>query len=266
MPLRLRVLVVGALLLTVGGCMTPSARQQLERFEDRLKEVEGRLATLRKAQEKSAQKLSKLREGLEGRTVEVEELQERVRNQQGTNELLSHRIDQLKERQDHLYSDMDSRLSRLEEPQSGGEVESGAAPVGPGSNSNSAPESATEAYQSALQKVKAHEYRAAATAFERFLKAHSDSKLSPNAQYWLGECYYVLRQFERALVEFNRVLENYPNSRKVPAALLKIGFSFYELDELESAQRALDRVVERFPDSSEARLAQRRLKEIDSGG
>ena len=43
-----------------------------------------------------------------------------------------------------------------------------------------------------------------------------------NAQYWLGEAYYVNHDYTNALAAFQRVVDKYPQSRKVPDALLKV--------------------------------------------
>ncbi|MFP4559887.1 MAG: tol-pal system protein YbgF, partial [Thiohalorhabdus sp.] len=123
--------------------------------------------------------------------------------------------------------------------------------------------SAEEAYQKAFSKVQENAYQEAVDGFQRFLEEYPDSDLASNAQYWLGESHYVLREFERALKEFNRVLKEHPDSEKAPAALLKIGYSFYELGDMDGAREALSRVRERFPDSSEARLARQRLNRME---
>jgi tol-pal system protein YbgF len=205
--------------------------------------------------------------------VEVENLRQEVRSQQGTLEVLQHRLGRLSDRQRRLYEDMDSRLRSLEQEDAGPaadqDADSGAeqADKGPvGGAGDAQARSAEAAYKAAFAKIEANEYEAAAEAFKGFLDRHPDSDLAPNARYWLGESYYVLRDFEQALAEFNKVLQNHPDSRKAPAALLKIGYSFYELGEYDSAGQALERVRERFPESSEARLARQRLNRMEEEG
>ena len=86
--------------------------------------------------------------------------------------------------------------------------------------------------------------------------------MADNAQYWLGEAYYVNRSFPEALAAFQRVVENFPGSRKLPDALLKIGYCDYELKEYSAARAALLHVTTKFPDSSAAPLAQQRLEKM----
>jgi tol-pal system protein YbgF len=278
-PGRLRPIRAGAALALAGllaGCLPPpdggpeSAQQgptAQERIQQRLDALESDLAELKRASSAS----SGMQQGLESLTVEVEDLRQEVRSQQGTLEVVQHRLDRLAERQRRLYEDVDSRLRTLEKGGGGG---AGAATGDGGQGDDAGPDaggdvgggSAESAYKAAFAEIEANEYEAAAQAFQGFLEQHPDSDLVPNARYWLGESHYVLRDFEQALVEFNKVLQSHPDSRKAPAALLKIGYAFYELGEYDSARQALQRVRERFPEASEARLARQRLNRMEEEG
>ena len=67
--------------------------------------------------------------------------------------------------------------------------------------------------------------------------SYPDSPLADNAQYWLGEAYYVNKSFPEALAAFQRVVDKYPQSRKLPDAMLKIGYCDYELKQWQAARR-----------------------------
>ncbi len=88
--------------------------------------------------------------------------------------------------------------------------------------------------------------------------------MADNAQYWLGEAYYVNKAYPEAQAAFQRVVDQYPQSRKLPDALLKIGFCRYELKQFESAREVLGQVVARFTDTPAARLAQQRLDKMSA--
>ena len=117
-------------------------------------------------------------------------------------------------------------------------------------------------YDSAFETLRAGRYQEAAEAFRRFVADHPESALAANARYWLGESYYVVRDFDAALPEFQQVIDNYPESNKRPDALLKIGFVYFEQGRMEEARTTLERVVADFPDTTAANLAQRRLNQI----
>ena len=98
------------------------------------------------------------------------------------------------------------------------------------------------------------------------LEQWPDGRYADNAQYWIGEGFYVQRQYEAALKQFNTLLQEYPGSSKVPDAMLKIGFSLYELKQTDQARSTLQRIVDEFPDSAAATLAKPRLELIERNG
>ncbi|MDX1557022.1 MAG: tol-pal system protein YbgF [Xanthomonadales bacterium] len=135
--------------------------------------------------------------------------------------------------------------------------------------SRSAPDTAAgekAAYDTAFQALKELRYADAAQLFQEFLGQYPQSEYADNAQYWLGESYYVTRNYDIALNAFQGLLDNYPDSPKVPDALLKIGYTHYELKEWDQARAALTRVEQDYPDTTLARLAASRLKSMRMEG
>ncbi|MDT8449032.1 MAG: tol-pal system protein YbgF [Wenzhouxiangellaceae bacterium] len=121
-------------------------------------------------------------------------------------------------------------------------------------------EAERQAYDQAFLALRETRYADAAEGFDRFLRDHPDSSYSPNAMYWLGEVYYVTRDFETALRQFQRLQEKYPDSSKKPDALLKTGFAHYELGQWERARAALEQVIAEYPGTNYSRLAENRLR------
>jgi tol-pal system protein YbgF len=121
---------------------------------------------------------------------------------------------------------------------------------------------ARQAYQEAFQLVKDGEYQKAREALRKFLGNYPGSQYADNAQYWLGETYYVMGEYENALEEFQNVAEKYPKSSKVPAAKLKTGYSYYELEDYRQARKQLIGVMDSYPDHRVADLAKEQLETI----
>jgi tol-pal system protein YbgF len=119
-------------------------------------------------------------------------------------------------------------------------------------------------YETAWRALEKKDYRLAVTRFKEFLQKHPKSRLANNAQYWIGECHYALREFDQAILEFDAVRSRYPQGDKVPAALLKQGFAFAELGEKVNARLILQEVVEKYAQSPEAVQAKQRLKSLES--
>ncbi len=220
---------------------------------------------------------------------EMEALESEVRELRGQTEALSHRIGQMEERQRQLYLDADQRLQRIEAApalQAAGQPPPppGALPEAPATPTQTAtrdqPPPATspaagtpeatgvdpfaeqQAYQSAFDLLKSGRYDEAAGAFQQFIAEFPTGSYADNAQYWLGETFYITRRFEQAVREFERLLSAHPASQKTTHALLKIGYAHDELGNVEEAERVLGALIERHPQSAAAGLARKRLVSI----
>lgn len=119
-------------------------------------------------------------------------------------------------------------------------------------------------YDEAWKLVERKEYRAGIARFKEFLKKHPQSEYADNAQYWIGESHYALREFDQAILEFDAVRRKYPKGDKVPAALLKQGFAFAELGDKVDARLILQELVDRYPQSPESAKAKQKLKALES--
>jgi tol-pal system protein YbgF len=121
-------------------------------------------------------------------------------------------------------------------------------------------------YEKALGILREGRYVEAATAFNRFLEKYPGSVYADNAYYWLGETYYVNRDFDHSLAAFNQLVGAYPMSPKVPGARLKIGYIYYEQKDWSAARKELSALVTGYPGSTEARLADDRLQRMKKEG
>ena len=128
------------------------------------------------------------------------------------------------------------------------------------------PEAEKAAYDQGFQSLKDLKYADAAQQFSAFVVQYPNSDYADNAQYWLGESYYVTRNYDIALEAFQKLLSNYPDSPKVPDGLLKIGYTHYELKQWDQARAALVQVQEQYPDTTLARLAGSRLRSMKLEG
>ena len=115
-------------------------------------------------------------------------------------------------------------------------------------------------YQRAFQLLREAQYSQALAAFTRFLADYPDSAFSDNAQYWLAETHYVMRDYAAAIEAYQALIGTYPDSQKVSHAWLKIGYSQAELGQDALARATLEKVITRYPGTTVARLAEERLK------
>ena len=97
--------------------------------------------------------------------------------------------------------------------------------------------------------------------FVDFMAKYPTHPLVANAQYWIGEAYYVQRDYRQAMTEFQKVLDVAPNSPKVPDALLKVGLCYRNLRDESRARQTWDRVAKDYPKSASATKARALLNE-----
>lgn len=119
-------------------------------------------------------------------------------------------------------------------------------------------------YQDAFRLLKQADYDQAITAFDKFLSKYPDSQYSDNAQYWMGEAYYVTRRFDAAITEYMKLISNYPQSQRVPNSLLKIGYSYFELGKPDEAKKVLQELIDKYPGTSAAADAQEHLEKLST--
>ncbi len=115
-------------------------------------------------------------------------------------------------------------------------------------------------YGQSFDALKAGSYSIAITGFKDFLTSYPNSPLAENAQYWLGESYYVTHDLDSASTAFRNVLQKWPNSRKTPDAMLKLGYAQLDQKKVSEGRNTLSQVVQKYPGTDAARHATDRLQ------
>jgi tol-pal system protein YbgF len=115
-------------------------------------------------------------------------------------------------------------------------------------------------YKEAYETLHRGDLEGARRKFEGFLKQYSNTELSDNAQFWIGETYYLKKDYERAILEYEKAIVKYPEGDKIPAALFKQALAFSELGDKANARNLLRRVIEKYPHSDQAELAKKKLE------
>lgn len=116
-------------------------------------------------------------------------------------------------------------------------------------------------YERSYESLLRRQFGDAEVGFRGFLEQHRDHSLAGNAQYWLGETYYVQGDYKQAAQAFLSGYRDFPKSRKAADSLLKLGLSLNRLGQKEQACAAYMQVGSQFPKSAEAKKrAQSELK------
>ncbi len=117
-------------------------------------------------------------------------------------------------------------------------------PAGPSAATGGNPEAE---YQFAYNLLLQQDYGAAQTAFEQFVGRYPRNPLAANAQYWLGETYYVRGNYKQAAVAFLEGYERYGDGNKGADSLLKLAISLAHLGKTGAACSSLGELSGRYP-------------------
>jgi tol-pal system protein YbgF len=269
---RVGVIVTAALAVVgVSACVQPERVEVLEREQRRIqsdnlgqqKEIDATRASL-----------ADTRANLQQVQRELSSLKELI---DATRHQVGQQIDTTSRQGDQRVKDLEARLGKLAEgfKAQGEQLKLREDELKEVSKGLQLPAEATEIasaenetirrdYEVAWRNLEKRDYRIAIGRFKDFQKKHPKSNLAANAQYWIGESHYALREFDQAIIEFDAVRTKYPEAAKVPAALLKQAYAFAELGEKSNARLLLQEVVEKYAQTPEATQAKQKLKALES--
>jgi tol-pal system protein YbgF len=96
------------------------------------------------------------------------------------------------------------------------------------------------------------DYALAEEGFRRFLAQFPGDRMTPDAEYWLGESLFQRQRYRDAAEAFLNVSTKYETTGKAPDALLRLGQSLAGLGEKEAACASLAEVLRKYPRASVA--------------
>src|SRR5260221_11090933 len=94
------------------------------------------------------------------------------------------------------------------------------------------------------------DYPGAEEALRSFVQRYPNDPLAGNAEYWLGETYYVRKDYNNAAATFAEGYRKYPQSGKAADNLLKLGMSLGNVGQKKEACLTFRQVGHCFPQPS----------------
>lgn len=119
--------------------------------------------------------------------------------------------------------------------------------AGPEAAGGGDPANTKQLYETAYGHLLQQDYGAAEVAFDDFLKKYPSDPLAGNAQYWLGESFFVRGQYKQAAGAFLKGYQTYGKSAKAPDSLLKLAMSLDRLGQKDAACSSYGELSTRFP-------------------
>lgn len=212
--------------------------------------------------------------------IRLQQIESELQQLRGSIEEQNHAIRTMQTQLEKALSDADVRFQMLEKAQKAAPSQAAPAPLASADVKEDTPAAAETLpaplrgaapsgdvmmeYESAFALLKASNYEAAGQKFEAFVKAYPDHKLSGNAQYWLGETYYVQGEYDKAARTFAEGYQKFPKGSKAPDNLLKLGMSLAGLNKPKEACVALGQLQKDYPSESAPvlRRAEQEMKRL----
>ena len=133
--------------------------------------------------------------------------------------------------------------------------------VGDRVSSKISPAEYKKTYIAALSAYQNGELEAAVTGFAGLVMSDPSNVLADNSQYWLGECYYTMKNYKRAIIEFEKVFM-FPGTDKDDDAQLKLGHCHRSMGNIDKAREEYQRLIDYFPGSEFYDKGRESLKQL----
>lgn len=260
--MRRIIIIVAGLSLTVMvvACGDAAWADEVSQLKQQVQALQQSLRSMQQAT------LEKGIQSAEG-AAHVEGVRREFQSLQGSFDAVQFKLQNLQDSLSRYQQDTDSRLRAIEERLDILHKQGGGAKVGfmePAAAANAASEATL--YQKGLSLVRDGNYPQAAASFREYLQKYPKSSFSGNAQYWLAECYYAQRDYQRAIKEYQNTISVYPKLDKIASAKLKQALAFSDLGMNNEATLFLQKLVKDHPGTPEAQKAQDRLRMLTNRG
>lgn len=227
------------------------ARKQIQQLEKRVLKLEDAV----KLQTKSMLDLQ----------TQIDALNTEIRKLRGQNEETTHGLQDAEKRQKDFYVDLDARLRHFESAEETAKDAAAAAasaaktPAAPVTVDPSDPVPENRAFEAAYGLFKSGSHANAVKAFQEFLKKYPDSVQVPNANYWLGNAQFALKDYKGALDTYQGLLKDFPETPKSADVLYGIAVCQQGLKRTNASRKTLKQLVAKYPRSEAASKAKKML-------
>jgi tol-pal system protein YbgF len=106
-------------------------------------------------------------------------------------------------------------------------------------------------------------YDLAVEGFSSYVRSFPKSEFTDNAQYYIGQSYFLRGKYPEAVDAFNRVIASYPRSDIIGQAYFNRGRCFEEMKQPDRARESYEYVVKNLADTDAGRLAKQRLDALN---
>ena len=107
-------------------------------------------------------------------------------------------------------------------------------------------------FDRAMNLLAKAQYDQALAAFQGYADKHPDDAMAPQALFWVGDIYYVQKDYVSALRALAIGLKKYPSSPRAPDSMLKLAESLIAMDRKKEGCVALAELPTKYPNATKA--------------
>jgi tol-pal system protein YbgF len=104
-----------------------------------------------------------------------------------------------------------------------------------------------EEFQLAFDLLRSQRFNEAKDSLKKFIENHKDNNLSGSAHYWLGEIYFLKKEYREAALILAEGYQKFSKSLKAPDMLYRLSDSLAKIDKIDDSCNTLIKLKEEFP-------------------
>lgn len=256
----LRCGIVGVLLASAPGCFWVTTKSEGDTLRKNVKDLDSRVSTKEKQFDDKVDELQKvlddatklLKRNSADLGADVDQLRNDVRIANGLVSAINNQMAELKASLEAQKKDSETRIAALEARL--GSVESG---------KPTASTSAEDLWKLGSTAFEAQRFNEALDLFKRLLATYPAHDRADDAQYFRGQSYTNLKDWDSAIREYQRLYEKYPDSALADDGLYFAALAAETLKNCSEARTYLGLVKQKFPKSNVTKIsddADKRIK------
>lgn len=256
----IRSAIVGLLLASAPGCFWVTTKSEGDTLRKNVKDLDARVST---KEQQFDSKVGELQKVLDDATrllkrnsadlgADVDQLRNDVRIANGLVSAINNQMAEMKAALEAQKKDSDARLAALEARLGG--IESG---------KPTATSTADELWKLGSTAFEAQRFNESLDLFKRLLATYPTSDRADDAQYFRGQSYTNLKDWDSAIREYQRLYEKYPDSPLADDGLYFAALAAETLKNCSEARTYLGLIKQKFPKSNVSKIsddADKRIK------
>ena len=226
-----------------------------------MEELKTNLQTLQSQQEESQVKLEELEDTVSSLSPRVSEIEEMKGGGSGEGATNSAEIEELKDTIHKLQSQIEDLKDNINEIEFEAKLKTSPPPrkVARGTSRGGA----KSGYDKALRLFNIKQYKDSLRLFKSLDNRRTPPNYRDNVVFWIGQCYFMMEDYEKAIEKFNVVIDEYGSGNKVIDSMYTIGVAYNALGEKSKALDYLEQALNNRPSPNLRRKIRTKIKEIE---